>query len=166
MENYPFKYRNTSSTQIILLALPTSDHWVAGSNPAGDEILPEPKWRFIAQKWLKYCWKGRKTLSHPSIQIIFCIITAVFWSLWSRWPPLGKHRTSPSNRWGVEKSCPKFPELAYRCDHWWECWIANINRGPHPFRCRQSGEDSYFYNIFLGTIMILNFWTDRSRQAV
>ena len=31
------------------LALPTSDHRVAGSNPAGGEILPEPKWCFIAQ---------------------------------------------------------------------------------------------------------------------
>ena len=31
------------------LALPTSDHGVAGSNPAGGEILPEPKRRFIAQ---------------------------------------------------------------------------------------------------------------------
>ena len=32
-----------------LLALPTSDHGVAGSNPAVGEILPEPKRRFIAQ---------------------------------------------------------------------------------------------------------------------
>ena len=31
------------------LALPTSDHGVTGSNPAGGEILPEPKRRFIAQ---------------------------------------------------------------------------------------------------------------------
>ena len=31
------------------LALPTLDHGVAGSNPAGGEILPEPKRRFIAQ---------------------------------------------------------------------------------------------------------------------
>ena len=31
------------------LALPTSDHGVAGSNPAGGEILPETKRRFIAQ---------------------------------------------------------------------------------------------------------------------
>ena len=30
------------------LALPTSDHGVAGSNPAGGEILPDPKGRFIA----------------------------------------------------------------------------------------------------------------------
>ena len=30
------------------LALPTSDHGVAGSNPAVGEILPEPKRRFIA----------------------------------------------------------------------------------------------------------------------
>ena len=31
------------------LALPTSVHGVASSNPAGGEILPEPKRRFIAQ---------------------------------------------------------------------------------------------------------------------
>ena len=31
------------------LAFPTSDHGVAGSNPAGGEILPEAKRRFIAQ---------------------------------------------------------------------------------------------------------------------
>ena len=30
------------------LALPTSDHRVAGLNPAGGKILSEPKWRFIA----------------------------------------------------------------------------------------------------------------------
>ena len=30
------------------LALPTSDHGVAGSNPAGGKILPEPKRHFIA----------------------------------------------------------------------------------------------------------------------
>ena len=34
------------------LALPTSDHGVAGSNPAGGDILPEPKWHFIAQNLL------------------------------------------------------------------------------------------------------------------
>ena len=28
--------------------LPTSDHGVTGSNPAGSEILPELKWRLIA----------------------------------------------------------------------------------------------------------------------
>ena len=53
------------------LALPTSVHGVAGSNPARGEILPEPKRRFIAQslswsrpfivsKWLKYCWRDVK----------------------------------------------------------------------------------------------------------
>ena len=31
------------------LALPTSDRGVAGSNPAGGEILPKSKRRFIAQ---------------------------------------------------------------------------------------------------------------------
>ena len=59
------------------LALPTSDHGVAGSNPAEGEILPEPKRRFIAQSLLcspfhrlemtEILLKGRKTLTHPSI---------------------------------------------------------------------------------------------------
>ena len=31
------------------LALPSSDHGVAGLNPAGGEILPKSKGRFIAQ---------------------------------------------------------------------------------------------------------------------
>ena len=56
---------------------PTSDHGVAGSNPAGGEILPEPKRRFIAQslscspfhrlEMTEILLKGRKTLTHPSI---------------------------------------------------------------------------------------------------
>ena len=33
---------------IYQFIIPTSDHGVAGSNPAGGEILPEPKRRFIA----------------------------------------------------------------------------------------------------------------------
>ena len=59
------------------LALPTSDHGVAGSNPAGGEILPEPKRRFIAQslscspfhrlEMTEILLKWRKTLTHPSI---------------------------------------------------------------------------------------------------
>ena len=59
------------------LALPTSDHGVAGSNPAGGEILPEPKRRVIAQslscspfhrlEMTEILLKGRKTLTHPSI---------------------------------------------------------------------------------------------------
>ena len=58
------------------LALLTSDHGVAGSNPAGGEILPEPKRRFIAQslscspfhrlEMTEILLKGRKTLTHPS----------------------------------------------------------------------------------------------------
>ena len=58
------------------LALPTSDHGVTGSNPAGGEILPEPKRRFIAQslscspfhrlEMTEILLKGRKTLTHPS----------------------------------------------------------------------------------------------------
>ena len=60
------------------LALPTSVHGVAGSNPAGGEILLEPKRRFIAQslscspfhhlEMTEILLKGRKTLIHPSIQ--------------------------------------------------------------------------------------------------
>ena len=59
------------------LALPTSDHGVTGSNPAGGEILPEPKRHFIAQslscspfhrlEMTEILLKGRKTLTHPSI---------------------------------------------------------------------------------------------------
>ena len=59
------------------LALPTSDHVVAGSNPAGGGILPEPKQRFIAQslscspfhhpEMTEILLKGCKTLTHPSI---------------------------------------------------------------------------------------------------
>ena len=59
------------------LALPTLDHGVAGSNPAGGEILPKPKWCFIAQslscspfhrlEMTEILLKGRKTLTHPSI---------------------------------------------------------------------------------------------------
>ena len=58
------------------LVLPTSVHGVAGSNPTGGEILPEPKWRFIAQglscstfhrlEMTEILLKGRKTLTHPS----------------------------------------------------------------------------------------------------
>ena len=58
------------------LALPTSVHGVAGSNPAGGEILLEPKRRFIAQslscspfhrlEMTEILLKGRKTLTHPS----------------------------------------------------------------------------------------------------
>ena len=63
-----------------LLVLPTSDHGVAGSNPAGGEILPEPKQRFIAQslscspfhrpEMTEILLKGRRTLTHPSIKLI------------------------------------------------------------------------------------------------
>ena len=63
------------------LALATSDHGVAGSNPAGGEILPEPKRRFIAQnlscspfhrlEMTEILLKGRKTLTHPSIIVSY-----------------------------------------------------------------------------------------------
>ena len=59
------------------LAVLTSDHRVAGSNPTGGEILPEPKRRFIAQslscspfhrlEMTEILLKGCKTLTHPSI---------------------------------------------------------------------------------------------------
>ena len=59
------------------LALPTLVHGVAGSNPAGGEILPELKRRFLAQslscspfhrlEMTEILLKGRKTLTHPSI---------------------------------------------------------------------------------------------------
>ena len=62
------------------LALPTSDHGVTGSNPAGGEILPKPKRCFIAQslscspfhrlEMTEILLKGRKTLTHPSILFI------------------------------------------------------------------------------------------------
>ena len=64
------------------LALPTSVHGVAGSNPAGGKILLEPKRRFIAQslscspfhrlKMTEIVLKGRKTLTRPSILVSFC----------------------------------------------------------------------------------------------
>ena len=34
---------------LTALKIPTSDHGITGSNPAGGENLPEPKRRFIAQ---------------------------------------------------------------------------------------------------------------------
>ena len=58
------------------LALPTLDHGVAGSNPAGGEILPEPKRLFIAPlhrlEMTEILLKGRKTLTHPSINLKEC----------------------------------------------------------------------------------------------
>ena len=70
------------------LALPTSDHGVAGSNPAGGEILPEPKRRFIAQslscspfhrlEMTEILLKGRKTLTHPSIHFILVFLRQNF----------------------------------------------------------------------------------------
>ena len=62
------------------LALPISDKWVAGPNPAGGEILPEPKRRFIAQSiscspshrlgMTELLLKGRKNLTHSTIYSI------------------------------------------------------------------------------------------------
>ena len=76
------------------LALPTSDHGVAGSNPAGGKILPEPKWRFIAQslssspfhrlEMTEILLKGRKTLTHPSIHPSFLVwLQQTFWGFWT-----------------------------------------------------------------------------------
>ena len=79
------------------LALPTSDHGVAGSNPAGGEILPEPKRRFIAQslscspfhrlEMTEILLKGRKTLTHPSSFYQPCshvYITAPFYEIYKK----------------------------------------------------------------------------------
>ena len=67
------------------LALPTSDHGVAGSNPAGGEILPEPKRHFIAQslscspfdrlEMTEILLKGSKTLTHPSILLLTTLVS-------------------------------------------------------------------------------------------
>ena len=72
------------------LALPTSDHGVAGSNPAGGEILPEPKRRFIAQslscspfhhlEMTEIVLKGCKTLTHPSIIQTWCLLSEIYFS--------------------------------------------------------------------------------------
>ena len=58
------------------LVLPTSDDGVAGLNPAGGEILPEPKRRFIAQSLscspfhrLDMTEILLKPLTHPSISM-------------------------------------------------------------------------------------------------
>ena len=77
------------------LPLPTSDHGVAGSNPAGSEILPEPKRRFIAQslscspfhrlKMTEILLKGRKTLTHPSILCEKNVIHDLATSISSKW---------------------------------------------------------------------------------
>ena len=72
-------WRSRSVRVAERLALPTSVHGVAGSNPTGGEILPEPKRHFIAQslscspfhrlEMTEILLKGRKTLTpsiHPS----------------------------------------------------------------------------------------------------
>ena len=69
-------------------ALPTSDHGVAGSNPDGGKIHPEPKLRFIAQslscspfhrlEMTEILLKGRKTLTHPSICGTLLFMTSYF----------------------------------------------------------------------------------------
>ena len=70
------------------LALPTSVHGVAGSNPAGGEILLEPKRRFIAQslscspfhrlEMTEILLKERKTLTHPSYILQNMILRVIF----------------------------------------------------------------------------------------
>ena len=60
------------------VSAPDFGHGFAGSNPAGGQILPEPKRRFIAQslscspfhrlEMTEILLKGRKILTHPSIQ--------------------------------------------------------------------------------------------------
>ena len=85
------------------LALPTSDHGVAGLNPAGGEILPEPKRRFFAQslscspfhrlEMTEILLKGRKTLTHPSINIPYSNVRPVRWRMviWKDFLQLGDH---------------------------------------------------------------------------
>ena len=68
-----------SSRMAERLAFPTSVHSVAGSNPAGGEILSEPKRHSNAQslsyspfhrlEMTEILLKGRKTLTHPSIHL-------------------------------------------------------------------------------------------------
>ena len=68
---------NLSSVRMAeRLVLLTSDHGVVGSIPARGEILPDPKWRFIAQSLScspfhhpEILLKGCKTLTHPSINL-------------------------------------------------------------------------------------------------
>ena len=58
---------------------------IAGSNPAGGEIFPEPKRRFIAQslscspfhrlEMTEILLKGRKTLTHPSISYAIFLVS-------------------------------------------------------------------------------------------
>ena len=81
--NWPWLESNSYSLGSVRvaerLALPTSDHGVAGSNPAGGEILPKPKLRFIAQslsyspfhrlEMTEILLKGRETLTHPSYSL-------------------------------------------------------------------------------------------------
>ena len=65
-----------------ILPVSSASNGVAGSKPAGGEILPEPKRRFIAQslscspfhrlEMTEILLKGRKTLTHPSIFSIEC----------------------------------------------------------------------------------------------
>ena len=86
------KFLNIWSVRVaVRLALPTSDHGVAGSNPAGGEILPESKRCFIAQslscspfhrlEMTEILLKGRKTLTHPSILNIYYPSLVIGWSL-------------------------------------------------------------------------------------
>ena len=93
-------YNSSRSVRVAeRLAFPTLDHGVAGSNPAGGEILPKPKRRFIAQslscspfhrlEMTEILLKGRKTLTHPSISIILHKNICCGYSLES--PRLGAH---------------------------------------------------------------------------
>ena len=70
--------QNVEDNQLLEASTcPTSDHEVAGSNPAGGEILPKPKRRFIEQslscspfhrlEMTEILLKGRKTVTHPPI---------------------------------------------------------------------------------------------------
>ena len=112
------------------LALPTSDHGVAGSNPAGGEILPEPKRRFIAQslscspfhrlEMTEILLKGRKTLTHPSIYV---------WlpdRLCSSPPLLGFYW----NRWGGETALPQASMSTIYKQHLYNMTPYTLKYGP------------------------------------
>ena len=88
------------------LAPPTSDHRVAGSNPAGGEILPEPKRLFIAQSlscspkfsylrnycryFLYICLIKRRKITLPENKMRFNVIqkcmNIIIWDYESVWP--------------------------------------------------------------------------------
>ena len=117
------------------LALPTSDPGVTGSNPAGGEILPEPKRRFIVQslscspfhrlEMSEILLKGRKTLSHPSIIILKSVLK------WKKCHFLHFNTFLLSRHAFVENlmQCSKLQSLSHRILN---CVLKTRNRSPFP----------------------------------